>query len=129
MFVLMLGLVTQVFAADIKIPKSIEKGFSELMDSKKAEEAWKIWTEFSGGEEQRRVNFVKAIDDGYLQLGDIKGIEIAKIKEISPSFRLYYITCCYEKGPLFFEFECYKKDDEWKVYYFRFSNSYKEWIN
>lgn len=107
--------------ADNKLPSIVLAGLSEYK-SKGPEAAVKAWIKGSAFETSleamSQANTFKQVETMY---GAYLGYQVIKIKEISKTSQMAYLSFDYEKGPLYASFLSYRNGDKWILASFSFN--------
>ncbi len=107
--------------ADSKLPSIVLAGLSEYK-LKGPEAAVKAWVRGSAFETSlealSQANTFKQVETMY---GAYLGYQVIKIKEISKTSQMAYVSFDYEKGPLYASFLSYRNGDKWILASFSFN--------
>ena len=107
--------------AETDLPNIVLTGLSEYK-AKGPEAAVKAWIKGSAFETsleaQSQANTFRQVETMY---GAYSGYQVIKIKEISKTSKMIYLSMDYEKGPLFASFLSYKSGDKWLLSSFTFN--------
>jgi hypothetical protein len=108
------------------VPPFIAAGMAAYRDEG-LEAAMKIWLKntpqgFSEGDVSN-ANLLNLVSDQY-RFGKFRQFEVASVRQIAPSTRIYYLVLNYDNGPVFARFIVYRTPDHGWIL-----NSYKFDIN
>lgn len=107
--------------AEIDLPSIVITGLNDYK-SKGPEAAVKSWIKGSAFETSlealSQANTFKQVETIY---GAYTGYQVIKIKEITKTSKIVYLSMDYEKDPLFASFLSYKSGDKWLLASFTFN--------
>ena len=107
--------------AENELPSIVLAGLNEYK-SKGPEAAVKAWIKGSAFETSvealSQANTFRQVETMY---GAYIGYQVVKVKEISKTSKMIYLSLDYEKGPLFASFLSYKNGDKWILASFTFN--------
>jgi len=107
--------------AENDLPNIVVTGLNDYK-SKGPEAAVKAWIKGSAFETSlealSQANTFKQVETMY---GAYTGYQVIKVREITKTSKIVYLSMDYEKGPLFASFLSYKSGDKWLLASFTFN--------
>ena len=103
-----------VLQAEPSIPDLITKGLAAYEKSG-GKEAMAVWLKGSAleGDTTTRMNVAGGLAQIEAAYGKMIGFEPVRTVSVTPSMLRVYVVAKFEKGPVFFAFDCYGAEKEW----------------
>jgi hypothetical protein len=102
--------------AQSDVPTIVTDGFVAYQKSG-GEAAMAVWLKDSpiGTDTTTRINVVGGLAQIATAYGKMVGYEILRTVSVAPSLKRIFVLGKFEKGPVFFAFDCYKADKIWTL--------------